>query len=215
MEICVRVCVCKTYEYAHECIHIILQMNMYMYECVFLYDLVLVCIVYIFFFLCVCAPDGPLTVQGVSRTSSSASSSNGSSSTSMAKGLETPRHSLSCLSRMGAMYARSLETHPILTKTLTSSSIAALGNIIAQLVFERRAQGPAFRFQVLNVLRMAGFSAIIAPCIHKWYQFLDKVFGNTSKAMVCVSVGVHAGVPVLSDVTECMSVCFLRQAQLL
>lgn len=81
------------------------------------------------------------------------------------------------------MYARSLETHPILTKTLTSSSIAALGNIIAQLVFERRAQGPAFRFQVLNVLRMAGFSAIIAPCIHKWYQFLDKVFGNTSKAM--------------------------------
>ncbi|KAH9086863.1 hypothetical protein Ae201684P_000280 [Aphanomyces euteiches] len=76
-------------------------------------------------------------------------------------------------------YLKLLETHPLTTKAITSAGIAGTGDFICQTAFESKP---------FDVRRFVTFTTLggvfIAPTLHVWYGFLNRVVvGTTTKAV--------------------------------
>jgi len=79
-----------------------------------------------------------------------------------------------------AMYSRLLIEKPILTKTISSGFIVAIGDIIAQSLFEGALQDGK-GFDLLRMARMWVIGAfVVAPCLHYWYRFLNRIIPDPS-----------------------------------
>lgn len=74
-----------------------------------------------------------------------------------------------------AMYVRAVTKYPIRTKAISTSLLAALGDILAQAI----AQNGSGKF-VLDVRRTASIGlwgfVVMGPWLHAWYALLDKFF---------------------------------------
>ena len=62
-----------------------------------------------------------------------------------------------------------LETRPILTKVVTASGIAAVGDVSCQLVLESGDQ--PFDWKRMAIFTFLG-GALVAPVLHGWYNVL-------------------------------------------
>lgn len=99
-----------------------------------------------------------------------------------------------------AWYSRRLDTHPISTKCVSAGMIAAVGNVLAQVITFQQAiscqsstdldksdrrswrdfhidSGQVGRFALLNV-------AFAAPLLHHWYNFIDRALPGKSMSRV-------------------------------
>mmetsp|Transcript_47508 Transcript_47508/g.70722 ORF Transcript_47508/g.70722 Transcript_47508/m.70722 type:complete len:219 (-) Transcript_47508:149-805(-) len=73
-------------------------------------------------------------------------------------------------------YSRKLETHPLMTKGLTSGLIASCGDLLAQRM-EGRKEWDATRTRRFWLL---GFG-LVAPTVHVWYRLLmTRIPGNSA-----------------------------------
>lgn len=71
-------------------------------------------------------------------------------------------------------YLRSLNERPVLTKSLTSGTLALLGDLIAQFIEHFRNSKP---FALQRALQFASFGIVISgPIFHLWYKLLEKLF---------------------------------------
>ena len=81
------------------------------------------------------------------------------------------------LQSYASLYNHFLETHELLTKTLTSGSVGMIGDIMAQ-VFEHRLRVSKGKF-ILDVPRILGIffecACLSAPVMHYGYDYLERV----------------------------------------
>ncbi|KAG2175989.1 hypothetical protein INT44_000468 [Umbelopsis vinacea] len=67
-------------------------------------------------------------------------------------------------------YNRTLTRHPLVTQCVTTATLFATGDVIAQHAVEKRDTHDYAR-----TLRLAGFGGIVAaPLLSNWYKFLDR-----------------------------------------
>lgn len=67
-------------------------------------------------------------------------------------------------------YRSSLKRQPLLTKSLTSLTGFAIGDVIAQM-----AQPGKHKYDVARTVRLAAFGGLVGgPMAHGWFQVLDK-----------------------------------------
>ncbi|ETV94769.1 hypothetical protein H310_11725 [Aphanomyces invadans] len=82
-------------------------------------------------------------------------------------------------------YKHYLETYPLTTKCLTSAGIAGTGDVLCQAAFESKP---------FNVQRFATFTALggvfIAPTLHVWYGFLNRVVSGTAATAVATRLAL-------------------------
>ncbi|GMI30434.1 hypothetical protein TeGR_g14069 [Tetraparma gracilis] len=79
-----------------------------------------------------------------------------------------------------AWYMRKLESHPVLTKSLTSGVIAGSGDVFCQLLVHRNARpaagGAGFALDSRRAARFAFLGlALIGPVSHLWYGFVMRL----------------------------------------
>ncbi|XP_028824622.1 peroxisomal membrane protein 2-like [Denticeps clupeoides] len=81
------------------------------------------------------------------------------------------------LARLLQQYLRLLHKYPIMTKSITSGVLSALGNVLSQALEGRRsvqASSPVKSLDALGPLRFAGYGlCITGPCSHHFYQMLE------------------------------------------
>jgi hypothetical protein len=81
--------------------------------------------------------------------------------------------------RAWAKYNTLLQTHPVSTKLVTGSAIAAIGDINCQMFLE-----PDTRFSVKRVVIFTFLGGVvISPILHVWYGFLGRVAPGTANAV--------------------------------
>ncbi|RHY92021.1 hypothetical protein DYB26_009408 [Aphanomyces astaci] len=82
-------------------------------------------------------------------------------------------------SKLWLKYKKYLEAYPLTTKCLTSAGIAGTGDVLCQVAFESKP---------FDVRRFATFTALggvfIAPTLHVWYGFLNRVVAGTAATAV-------------------------------
>ena len=91
---------------------------------------------------------------------------------------------------MFAAYSQLLLTHPILTKTATSTVLFGAGDVISQKL------DPKAPFDGARFARMAAWGAIFTPFAHVWYGALDKMIPGSGAGVVAAKVAadqVRAG----------------------
>ena len=72
-----------------------------------------------------------------------------------------------------SQYQSSLQTYPLYTKSLTSSTVAIFGEIIASVVKSYIKNEPfKFDFNRISVFGLYGLLCT-GPMLHYWYQFLE------------------------------------------
>lgn len=81
-------------------------------------------------------------------------------------------------------YTTKLDTHPLLTKGISSGIIAGLGDLICQTLIRNHHKAPqngnthetaVQTWDVIRTLRFTLLGAVlVAPCVHLWYSFLAK-----------------------------------------
>ncbi|KAF1330492.1 Peroxisomal membrane mpv17 pmp22-like protein, partial [Globisporangium splendens] len=82
--------------------------------------------------------------------------------------------------RAWAKYNTLLQTHPVSTKIVTGSAIAAIGDINCQAFLE-----PDTRFSVKRVMIFTFLGGVfISPILHVWYGFLGRVVPGTTNAAI-------------------------------
>ncbi|XP_014256881.1 protein sym-1-like [Cimex lectularius] len=74
--------------------------------------------------------------------------------------------------RVLAAYQALLYKRPYITNSATTAVLAAAGDGIAQVVFERK------KYDGARTMRMFIFGAMIGPVVTKWYRYLDSVVGH-------------------------------------
>lgn len=86
--------------------------------------------------------------------------------------------------RSWSSYLDALNNWPVLTKSLTSAVLAALGDFLAQLVSLTFATSGVFCMSQLEVPRMLRFAAVngllVAPTFHLWYGRLVRLLPGTN-----------------------------------
>jgi len=86
-----------------------------------------------------------------------------------------------------AWYSTKLDTHPLLTKSISSGLIAGGGDFLCQICFERSQHkydwARTGRFTVLG-------TAVVAPFVHAWFSFLNRMIPGVSVAAVLKRVAV-------------------------
>ncbi|KAK9906532.1 hypothetical protein WJX75_003389 [Coccomyxa subellipsoidea] len=70
-----------------------------------------------------------------------------------------------------ATYLRLLETQPVFTKAWSAALLNALGDVLAQLVVDKKDK---LDYKRLGIFTILGFT-IIGPPLHYWYSSLGKV----------------------------------------
>ncbi|CAK7347450.1 unnamed protein product [Dovyalis caffra] len=69
-------------------------------------------------------------------------------------------------------YLNQLESHPVVTKTFTTSLIYAAADLTAQMISLTSSSS----FDLLRTLRMAGYGLLfLGPSQHLWFNFMSKV----------------------------------------
>ena len=104
--------------------------------------------------------------------------------------------------RLLAWYSNKLDTHPLLTKGITSGLIAAVGDIMCQSLVQVDDKDRKEKGQETGAATASGVSAdwewdpartgrflvlgafLVAPCIHQWYGFLSRTLPGTSVGVV-------------------------------
>ena len=88
-----------------------------------------------------------------------------------------------------ASYSRLLTTHPIVTKTVTASAIAAAGDVACQvLTAEKPREFSASALDKHRTFRMVVFTCGMTPLVHHWYLRLSGWFPNAFHRMLCDQV---------------------------
>ncbi|KAI4352809.1 hypothetical protein L6164_007027 [Bauhinia variegata] len=83
-------------------------------------------------------------------------------------------NSSSSSSKMGIIdwYLRKLESHPVLTKSISSSFIFIAADLTSQMI----TLEPSGSFDLKRILRMAMYGLLIlGPAQHMWFNFMSKV----------------------------------------
>lgn len=71
-------------------------------------------------------------------------------------------------------YLGLLQSRPVLTKAITSSTVSAVGNIISQLIVPNQQNGGKIAWR--SVAAYASFSFVVSgPLIHYFYIWMDKL----------------------------------------
>jgi len=88
-----------------------------------------------------------------------------------------------------AWYSRKLDTHPLLTKAVTSCLIAQSGDLFSQYVEQRRSNTITFKWDMVRTARIGllGF-ALVAPVVHYWYGSLARFFPGSTASVVAKRV---------------------------
>ena len=74
------------------------------------------------------------------------------------------------------MYLRFLQSHPLLTKTLTAGFVAMIGDLLAQLFEHRMSNGALFVLDAPRSLGMAfEYTFLSAPLMHYAYDYLEYI----------------------------------------
>nr|KYP59366.1 PXMP2/4 family protein 4 [Cajanus cajan] len=76
-----------------------------------------------------------------------------------------------------AWYLRMLQSHPLATKSVTSSIIFAAADVTSQIITL-----PSFSasYNILRTFRMAAYGLLIlGPSQHNWFNYLSKILPNT------------------------------------
>ncbi|KAG2385977.1 hypothetical protein C9374_003126 [Naegleria lovaniensis] len=88
--------------------------------------------------------------------------------------------------RFSRWYLNMLETRPILTKSVSSSILVGLGDVLTQTLEHDHHKHPSsssntttsttsFTLDYVRTLKMASFGIVlIGPTLHLWYKFLDR-----------------------------------------
>jgi hypothetical protein len=87
--------------------------------------------------------------------------------------------------RFISWYSQKLDTHPIITKSLSSAIIAGSGDVLCQFVSSRK-QNEKVLLDYSRALRFVALGAfLVGPVIHFWYGALMNIFpGNSSAAVI-------------------------------
>lgn len=87
-------------------------------------------------------------------------------------------------------YSRLLEQNPLLIKAITAAVLSAVGNLICQVLIEKKEDIDLRRFSIFTGL---GF-IWVAPCLHFWYGKLNTLVTATGNKgailrMACDQLG--------------------------
>jgi hypothetical protein len=92
---------------------------------------------------------------------------------------ETRKHS-----SLFAWYNSKLESHPIVTKSLTTAAVGGLGDVLAQSAFSER-------YEPRRTLAMAGTGLIFSgPIMHFWFTGLNRWFAGTQAKMIATRLAL-------------------------
>ncbi|KAL0489910.1 MPV17 [Acrasis kona] len=92
--------------------------------------------------------------------------------------------------RLWRMYNHALSTRPLLTNTVTASTLFLAGDVLCQTIERRTKRIEAeekgteaiLEWDYMRMLRMTTFGAVFfGPSSHLWYMWLDKFFVRASK----------------------------------
>ena len=88
-----------------------------------------------------------------------------------------------------AWYSRKLDTHPLMTKAVTSGLISEAGDLFSQYIEFKRSMEVTFHWDILRTARIGvlGF-ALVAPVVHYWYGGLARFFPGSSPMVVAKRV---------------------------
>lgn len=97
--------------------------------------------------------------------------------------------SITSSSSILAWYSRKLDTHPLMTKAITSGLISEAGDLFSQYIEYKRSKATTFHWDILRTLRIGvlGF-ALVAPVVHYWYGGLARFFPGSSPMVVAKRV---------------------------
>jgi peroxisomal membrane protein 2 len=86
-------------------------------------------------------------------------------------------------------YSRKLDTHPLMTKAVTSGLISEAGDLFSQYIEFKRSMELTFHWDILRTARIGvlGF-ALVAPVVHYWYGGLARFFPGSSPMVVAKRV---------------------------
>ena len=77
---------------------------------------------------------------------------------------------------MISAYSRLLDRHPVVTKCVTSGILFSFGDVVSQLVIEKKKEFDWKR----NLFLTATGGTYIAPALHVWYCKLLPIINNTA-----------------------------------
>ena len=139
-------------------------------------------------------------------SSSAARSIDRTESPAAVQGNATTTNIDSIWKQMFQWYSRKLETHPLMTKSITSGTIAGIGDLICQsaLLYDSEEDKESSRTDEdavsrstksgLDYARSARFvllgMAFCAPTSHVWYNWIDRTFPGTKVKQVLTRVAV-------------------------
>lgn len=85
-------------------------------------------------------------------------------------------------------YSRKLDSHPILTKSISSGIVGGSGDILSQYI-EARREGRPFHWDVVRTSRFGFLSlALVGPVMHHWFGALTRWFPGQSATVVAKRV---------------------------
>lgn len=118
-------------------------------------------------------------------------SSPSSSSTAAAA---KPQNSNTSTSGWIAWYSNKLDTHPLLTKGISSGLIAGGGDFLCQTAIEARSSRPNTATASYDIMRTVRFTilgtVVVAPFVHVWYAFLNKAVPGVAAVAVSKRVAL-------------------------
>ena len=87
----------------------------------------------------------------------------------------------SSMSRMWQLYLQRLESHPLLTKSLTTGVLSSVSDVVAQLLKKPRlsATSSKTKFQLDTesiLLQFTNGTLIRGPLLHYWHSLLNRLF---------------------------------------
>jgi hypothetical protein len=89
-----------------------------------------------------------------------------------------------------AWYSRKLDTHPILTKSITSGIIGGSGDAMSQYIEAKKEDRP-FEWDIIRSSRFGFLGVVlIGPVIHFWYGAVMKWFPGNSVSVVAKRVAL-------------------------
>lgn len=89
------------------------------------------------------------------------------------------------LSSIFSSYLRLLDTHPIVTKTITSGILVFSADIVAQRL-EKTEEEKEHSTHVWNrSIRLTVWTIFVTPAIHTWFNFLQ---ARTSSPLICMVI---------------------------
>ena len=88
-----------------------------------------------------------------------------------------------------AWYSRKLDTHPILTKGISSGLVSGFGDVLGQYISYKKGEHKIWSWDALRTGRFVVLGVfLVAPVTHVWYAFVNKRFPGKLKMAVAKRV---------------------------